>query len=216
MTKIPKKLMYVPKLGFISSAKVIFTSCLLTALAIFAMELALPAAIPQAHATQEQLQVRQENPVDPLVAKQQKIAAYIKDVSYPAISNNTANQLADSIIQVYWKYNIPIEIQLALATHESKFDQYALGRDGELGFFQVLPKAHIARILHMMQTDEISTKNLYDPYTNSSVAANILNACLQEKHHIMKKALACYNGSDKSVQYASDVLAVAKKIKPLI
>lgn len=216
MTKIPKKLLYIPALGFISATKIMITSCLITALTIFAIELALPSAIPQAHAMQEQSQIELTVPVDPLVAKQKKIVAYIKDTSYPTISDDAANELADSIIQVSWKYGIPPEIQLAIATHESKFDQYALGKAGELGFFQVLPKAHVARIMHMMKTDEISTKNLYDPYTNAAIAANILNSCLQEKHHNMFKSLACYNGADSSVKYAKAVMTAAKTIKPLI
>lgn len=215
MTPIPKRLVYVPTLGFVSMFKVVFTSCLLTALAIFAFQYAMPSAIQQAHAMQEP-QLAQDKQVDPLVLKQEKIVEYIKNTSYPEINNETANKLADSIIQVSWKYGIPIEIQLAIATHESKFDQYALGKAGELGFFQVLPKAHVDRILSMMQKDEITTKNIYDSYTNASIAANILNSCLQEKHHNMKKALACYNGADSSTQYANDVLALSTKIRKLI
>lgn len=215
MTSIPKKLVYVPKLGFVSMFKVVFTSCLLTALAIFAIQFAMPSAIQQAHAMQEP-QLAQDESVDPLVLKQEKIVEYIKNTSYPGIKDETANKLADSVIQVYWKYGIPIEIQLAIATHESKFDQYALGKAGELGFFQILPRAHVKRILHMKETEEITTKNIYDAYTNAAIAANILNSCLQEKHHNMSKALACYNGADSSVKYAKEVLAVAKTIKPLI
>lgn len=215
MTSIPKKLVYVPKLGFVSMSKVVFTSCLLTALAIFALQYAMPTAIQQAHAMQEP-QLALDKSIDPLVLKQEKIVEYIKNTSYPEIKDEVANRLADSIIQISWKYGIPIEIQLAIATHESKFDQYALGKAGELGFFQVLPKAHVARILSMMQNEEITTKNIYDSYTNAAIAANILNSCLQEKHHNMGKALACYNGADSSVKYAKDVLAVAKTIKPLI
>ena len=72
MTSIPTRLVYVPKLGFVSMFKVVFTSCLLTALAIFAIQFAMPSAIQQAHAMQEP-QLAQDKLVDPLVLKQEKI-----------------------------------------------------------------------------------------------------------------------------------------------
>lgn len=216
MTTIPRKLIYINHLGFVSMFKVVFTSCLLTMLAIFAIQYAMPQVIQQAHAIQEPQLAQDNKPVDPLVLKQEKIVEYIKNTSYPGISNETANKLADSILQVSWKYGIPVEIQLAIATHESKFDQYALGKAGELGFFQILPKAHVARILSMMQKDEIATKNIYDAYTNAAIAANILNSCLQEKKHNMLKSLACYNGAGSSTKYANEVMVLSKTIKPLI
>jgi soluble lytic murein transglycosylase-like protein len=220
MTWIPRKLTYISEFGFVPMSKVILVSFLLSLTILLSLVYIVPHAIKSAEAAQEPSalelsQMDHELYVDPLILKQQKIVAYIKD-ERPEIVNDVANKLADAVMQNSWKYNIPIEIQLAIARRESRFDQYALGKAGELGFFQILPRAHVDRVFRMLAADEISNKNIYDPYTNASLQANILHSCLERKKHNMAKSLACYNGADSSTQYAKETLALAAKIRKVI
>jgi len=211
MTKIPRRLVYVPKIGFVPMIKVVIVSFLL----IFGVSInvLLKAAIPPAEASQ--IQPSRSLSFSPMAKRQQRIVHYIKSVR-PNISNSVANRLADAIMENSWKYGIPIEIELAVAKHESNFEQYALGSQGELGFFQIMTKPHVGRVFLLLREDEISTKNIYDPYTNSTLAASILRECLRQKHHNMSRALACYNGTASSGEYSKIVLEKAKQIHALI
>lgn len=221
MTWIPRKLTYIPNFGFVPMSKVILASFLLSLVILLSLVYVAPYTIKSANASQELTEVEvsqidNELYADPLILKQQKIVAYIKD-SRPQISDTVANKLADAIIQNSWKYNIPIDIQLAIATRESRFDQYALGKVGELGFFQVNTKAHVDRIFRMLDSKEISNKNIYDPYTNASLQANIMRSCMIQKKNNISKAVACYNGAGPAaVQYAAETLALAAKIRKVI
>jgi len=211
MTKIPKKLVYIPKIGFVPMIKVAVVSFLL----IFGISInvLLKAAIPPAEATQIQPTITMD--LSPMAKRQQRIVNYIKSVR-PNIKDSVANRLADAVIQNSWKYGIPVEIELAVATRESKFEQYALGSQGELGFFQIMTKPHVGRVFMLLREDEIATKNIYDPFTNSTIAASILKECLRQKHNNMARALACYNGTSTAGKYSNFVLAKAKAIHELI
>lgn len=214
MTKIPRRLVYVPKIGFVPMAKVVIVSFLL----IFGISInvLLKAAISPAEASQLQPRSHIHSVyLSPLAKKQRRIVEYIKSVR-PNINNSVANRLADAIIQNSWKYGIPVEIELAVAKHESNFEQYALGSQGELGFFQIMTKPHVGRVFLLLREDEIPTKNIYDPYTNSTLAASILKECLRLRHNNMGRALACYNGTSRAGEYSKVVLAKAREIHELI
>jgi soluble lytic murein transglycosylase-like protein len=124
--------------------------------------------------------------------------------------------LADAIIETHKRYGMPIEIQLALIKRESNFEKYELGQAGELGFYQIMTRPHAGRVFRMMETAEITTKNLYDPHTQAAIGGSIFKECMQKRKHNMGNALACYNGTQSAGDYSQTILATAKAIKQSI
>lgn len=144
---------------------------------------------------------------------QDKMVHYMKSRNKD-IPDIVAYKLANAIVTQKYKYNIPIEIQLAQATVESNFDQYALGKDGELGFFQVHPKWHADKVHTLLRSGDIKTKNIYDSQTNVAVAMSILHDCEKKHRSNIQRTLTCYNGAGASaIEYSKHVLVVEKEVK---
>ncbi len=145
------------------------------------------------------------------------IIDYIKSVN-SNVSSKVAQNLSDAIIIQKRKYGIPIPLQLGLITVESRFDQYALSSAGALGFWQVVPSWHTDKVKVMLRNDEIVSKNLYDPLTNSTLGAKILSDCMKSNRHNIERSLLCYNGSqhDRRREYAKRVLEATYKAKNFI
>ncbi len=154
---------------------------------------------------------------DSELSNKEIIIDYIKSVN-SNISTNIAENLSSAIIVQKRKYGIPIPLQLGLITVESRFDQYALSSSGALGFWQVMPSWHIDKVRTMMHNNEIVSRNLYDPLTNSSLGAKILSDCMKWNHHNLEKSLLCYNGSqhDRKRLYARKVIEATYKAKNFI
>lgn len=147
--------------------------------------------------------------------KQEKMVKYMRTVNKD-LDTKLANKLADAMLEQQASFGIPVEIQLSIVRRESRFDQYALGELGEMGFFQVMPNAHAKKVLAMMKAKQISTRNLYDPDTQATVAMTVLNNCLIKKKRDMSRALACYNGAMHPGEYSVAVLEKARAIKNLL
>ncbi len=81
-----------------------------------------------------------------------------------------------------------------------------------------MPNVHANTIRAMFKNNEIKTKNLYDPFTNSYVGANILTHCLNRFHGNQSKALLCYNGSlgDPDKEYVVLVTEALKKVNKAV
>ncbi len=141
-----------------------------------------------------------------------KIVRYELTVN-PMLDDNVALELANALIQEKKRTGISISLMLAIATTESGFVQYALGTDGELGFFQIYTKKHAKKILRMFDKNQISSMNLYDPYTNATVGASLLQSCLAHYHGNKRHAVACYNGSYPTDKYTRKVLAAEQRIR---
>jgi len=147
--------------------------------------------------------------------KQEKMVKYMQTVNRD-LDTKVAHKLADAMLIQSAKHGIPVEIQLSIVRRESRYDQFALGELGELGFFQLMVKPHTGKVFKMLKAKEISTRNLYDPYTQATVAMAVLNDCLSKKKRDMNKSLACYNGAIHPGEYSTAVLEKANAIKKLL
>jgi soluble lytic murein transglycosylase-like protein len=203
-----KNLVYIEHIGFISKFKVWTALFLLifSAVVFFAPNTILKAA-----------GAYQVNSTLRYIPKKERMVNFMKD-SNRNLSEDLAYQLADAILIQEEKYKIPVELQLSLIKKESNFDQYALSTLGALGFYQVMPGIHAEKVFSFYKNGTISTKNIYDPMTNSSLGAQILSDCLHRYHNSVSKALMCYYGSSDAVgsQYSNDILSNAKVIKERI
>jgi len=146
---------------------------------------------------------------------QDKIVQYETSVN-PDMDTNVAYELADAMIQQKKKTGISISLQLAVVTTESKFEQYALGQDGEVGFFQLMTRKHAHKAFRMIKRKEISTLNLYDAHTNAAMGASVLRECFRANNGKKAEAVACYNGSLPTDKYTRLVLAREKKIRKIL
>jgi len=176
------------------------------AILILSLESCLPP--PQAPAS---ITISQPNPI--MLSKQDKIVNYMQSVN-SLLDRPVAYKLANTIIRNQDKYNLPIKLQLALITVESRFDQYAISSAGAQGFWQVMPHIHVDKIYAMFKTKEITTKNLYDPHTNTELGGKILFDCFRQYKGNEKHALLCYNGSakDQTAKYSKKVYSIMKDI----
>jgi len=149
---------------------------------------------------------------------QDKIVKYETSVN-PNMDTDVAYELADAMIQQKKKTGITISLQLAIVTVESKFEQYALGQDGEVGFFQLMTRKNAHRAFNMklvVARNDISTANLYDPHTNAALGASVLRECFRANDGKKAEAVACYNGSLPTDKYTRLVLAREKKIRKIL
>ena len=206
-TNIPSisSFIYIPRIGFIPKVRLFLFSIMISLAVMFQF---IPDIISQ--------------PVEakPFVynphSQKEKIFKYIKEEN-ANIDTDTAYRIADVVIEVEKEYKIPKEIQLALIRRESRFDKYALGSAGELGFCQILPKYHVDKLKNMIKDEKIRTKNIYDTRTNIMLSASILSDCLNKrKNNSMSNALACYNGTRKPGDYSLAIIKTAKEIKQII
>lgn len=149
--------------------------------------------------------------------QRENMIAYMRMVN-PKLSIKIANRLADGILDNYYEYKLPINIQLGLITNESRFKQFARGSSGDLGFMQVVMKIHHKRVNRMYAHHTIKNKNIFDPYTNARVGGAILHDCLKMKNGNMKEALLCYNGSTDDVEetYAKKVFKFTKNVPTVL
>lgn len=146
---------------------------------------------------------------------QEKMVRYMQVVNHD-LPLSVAVKLASAMLEQQAKHRIPVEIQMSIVRRESAYNQYALGEQGELGFFQIMLNKHTQKVFKMMKSKEITTQNIYDPHTQTTVAMTVLNDCLIKKHRDMNRALACYNGAMHPGAYSEAVLEKAKAIKRLL
>lgn len=149
------------------------------------------------------------------LTEQQKIVNYMHKVN-AELDNTVANELAVAMLKQQAKHGIPVEIQLSIVRRESRFEQFAMGEQGELGFFQIMIKPHADKVLNMSRAKEIKTKNIYNPDTQATVAMQVLANCLVKKQRDMHRALACYNGAMHPGEYSDAVIAKASTIKKIL
>lgn len=83
-------------------------------------------------------------------------------------------------------YDIEPSLILAVAKKESQFNPDVTGDSGAAGLMQVIPSIHKDRIARLQ------VQNLYDPYENMMVGADILS-CLCKRHDDIGYVLMCYN-----------------------
>lgn len=95
-------------------------------------------------------------------------------------------ELMDWVYEQSQQYGVQPDLVVGLIAAESSFNPTAVSRVGAIGYTQVWPKWHLARI---------GGRNINNPYTNIQVGVDYLAECI-ERSNTMYDALACYNGSD--------------------
>jgi len=83
------------------------------------------------------------------------------------------------------KYDIEPSLILAVAKKESRLNPDAYG-SGAVGLMQIIPSCHRERI------ERLQVQNLYDPYENMMIGADILSS-LCKRHNDIGYVLMCYN-----------------------
>lgn len=124
-----------------------------------------------------------------------------------------AYKLADGIIANHEEYGLPINVQLGLVKKESRFVQFAKGKQGDTGFFQVVVPMHNKTMYALYRVKKIYNTNIWDPYTNARVGGEVFHICMDQNKGDIQKSLLCYNGStnDKHRKYAKSVLKFSKE-----
>lgn len=85
------------------------------------------------------------------------------------------------------QYNIAPELLLALMERESGFNPKAKSKAGAVGLCQIIPKYQKERM------EELGVTDLYDPYSNILVCADILAEFREKYYGDLYLCLMCYN-----------------------
>ena len=196
------KLCYVPFINrFVPFTKVVllsaFVSCV-TSLGLFAW---MMPTTQQEHVVYV--------PVETRVDRIAQIAIQDAQNHHVQLDEDTAQELAQAIVDNERMFSIPAHLQLGLIATESHFDQYAISHANAISFWQIMPNVHLDKLTKLYKTGMIDTRNLYDPKTNSMMGAMVLRNCLDKHRGKIESALQCFNGSekDRSYKYANKVLS---------
>lgn len=113
------------------------------------------------------------------------------------------------------KYNIPIEILLAIAEVESNFNVKAENLNSnnsvDIGIMQV-------NTIHLNELKRFKLKlyDLYRPEININFATHVLQRCMRTNNNGFSwKALNCYNGRTIDNQYSQKVMRKALEIQQI-
>jgi soluble lytic murein transglycosylase-like protein len=122
------------------------------------------------------------------------LALYIRSQNRN-VSDRDVWRLAAAFVHYGEKYDLPVEMAVAVAQVESRFDPYARSGEGALGPMQVLWRIHSRLLRNHLNMG--SSKDLLDP--EKGVAAGCLLLSRYIKVHLTeKKALARYLGAPSS------------------
>lgn len=105
------------------------------------------------------------------------------------------DEIEEAAILAGTKYGIAPELLEAMGETESRFDVNASNNGAYLGWLQVSPKWHAARIADM----NLTTEDLFDPYCCALVAADYLSE-LFEKYEDPALVLMAYNGDTSGIR----------------
>jgi soluble lytic murein transglycosylase-like protein len=104
-----------------------------------------------------------------------------------------ANHLNKIVTQASHKYNVPVDLILAVLKVESGFKHKAKSK-GNYGLMQINHRSH----------PNVKLKQIFNIDNNINVGTSILSKCLDSNNQNISKALSCYKG-DKSLKYIKDV-----------
>ena len=124
---------------------------------------------------------------------------------YKKVSQQEAEQIVNLAYYHADKHRVKPSLILGIIAVESRFDRKAVSPDGSKGYMQVLPRYH---------KDKIAGRNIHDTKTNLEVGTTILGACVN-KHKVINKALACYNGAITPSKARAYVKKVTQKTEQL-
>jgi hypothetical protein len=138
--------------------------------------------------------------IDEVNVKQEQVVRYIIS-KHTGLTISAIKNISDSIVYESEKHNIPVNLLLGIIDVESRYDMFAVSASGAIGLMQILPQWHRDKIKNM------ADRNIYNPKTNISLGATILDDCMKHTKSL-KVSLGCYNGNvnDRSHRYATKVL----------
>lgn len=97
-----------------------------------------------------------------------------------------SNDLQDFIGKLADEYDVPSEVVLAIIKHESNFDRYAVGGEGEMGLMQI----HPCNTLQLYE--KLGVSDLFDQEENILSGIYLLSNVFH-KYDTTAMALMCYN-----------------------
>lgn len=129
--------------------------------------------------------------------KQQMTAAlalYIRSQNTNVSARDIWRQAA-AFVYYAEKYRLPVDMAVAVAQVESRFDPYARSDEGALGPMQVLWRIHSRLLRNHLNFS--SSKDLLDPEKGVAAGCLLLSRYMKA-HQTEKKALARYLGAPSS------------------
>lgn len=97
------------------------------------------------------------------------------------------------------RHKVPEQLVRALIFQESRFDERARGRKGEIGLMQVLPSGAVADWARINKVAEPGVDELFDPRMNLEIGCWFLGRALRRWEHYkdaVPLALAHYNAGE--------------------
>ena len=135
---------------------------------------------------------------------------YIKDTN-PKVSDNDARKISKSIMKWAEEFKLDPSLLMSIAHVESTFDKYAISPSGAVGVLQVMPSAHIQKMINARKN--LGSPELFDIDVNVYMGAWVMKDCLT-RNKLVAKSLLCYNGSiGKNNGYDRAVLLAYRKVK---
>jgi len=129
------------------------------------------------------------------------IINYIRE-HYIKVSSVVAGAIADSIIELSIKHEIPLELVLGIMEIESWFNPTAQSKAGAIGLMQVMPE-------WVPKLKLKSKRDLYEVDINIDAGIRVLKIHITEEKGSIKKGLFKYVNKDSA--YVNKVLAAAGK-----
>jgi soluble lytic murein transglycosylase-like protein len=146
-------------------------------------------------------------------SKEVALIDYVKKIN-PDLKIKEAEDIVFSAAKWSEKFGQPLELLLAVAKIESKFNKHAISSSGALGLWQVIPSWHIDKMKVALR--ETGSPELFNINTNAFVGTWVLADCAKQFKNT-KSSLLCYNGSNKAPNgYDDKVLAAKKDIERFI
>jgi soluble lytic murein transglycosylase-like protein len=122
------------------------------------------------------------------------LALYIRSQNRN-VSARDVWRLAAAFVHYGEKYDLPVDMAVAVAQVESRFDPYARSSEGALGPMQVLWRIHSRLLRNHLNMG--SSKDLLDPEKGVAAGCLLLSRYMRA-HQTEKKALARYLGASSS------------------
>lgn len=125
------------------------------------------------------------------------LAGFIQKES-PSISRETARRVAQALEQNSKKYNIPLEIVVAIARLESGFNPKAKGKGGAYGLMQVIWRIHSK----FLRANGIPNERvLFEPNAGAKAGCLILSGYIKQTDSL-EAALGRYYGKSGTAYLA--------------
>lgn len=134
------------------------------------------------------------------------------------INTSATETYMDLCEEIGTEYRISPELLNALIEHESNFRPMQVGKDGDSGLCQIIPRCHRDRIKRLGVTD------IFDPRQNITVCADLL-LDLFEKYEDPYLVLMAYNMGEKRAlelynqgiysKYAQEILDRAYELETI-